>query len=505
MSEGRANRNTTGRLSSERPRTAPGEDILCTAYSVLKKVTAEGAFANLALKQALFGAHPGTAAAVTALVYTTLENISYADYLISHYAKGRVQSGIKNVLRLSIVRLLFMDVPAHAAVNGAAELTRSIGKAALCGFVNGVMRSIARAAAENSLFPLPDEPAERLCVRFGIPKGLAVEYIEDYGFDFALEMLSSRVHELTVRAQYPFTTDALERGLARLGIAFRRGRYDKNALTLSGGVNAAELDLFKEGRLAVQSESAMLAVRACRAEKGMRVLDACAAPGGKSAYLASLMENTGSITAWEAHAHRTELMRSALKRLGVSCCECETRDASCAAFGGEGFDIVLVDAPCSGLGGGGKPDALLKRTDASIDELKEIQLKILLSAANFVKSGGALVYSTCTVSRRENELNIRRFLDERKDFEPQRLDWLIKPEAEPEPKPEAEPEHEPEPKPEPEPEPKPEHEPELKPEHAPESPASALPGGLRGEYGLQLFPNIDGMDGFYIARLVKKG
>lgn len=445
------------------------------AYDVLKTVTSGGAFANLALKESLKQADSKTASSVTALIYNTLENFSYEDYLITHYAKGRVQGSIKNVLRLGITELLFMAVPDHAAVNGAAELTRAIGKASLCGFVNGVLRSIARDNAENRLFPLPNDPAERLSVRYGIPIGLAEEYVRDYGLDFTEDMLSSRAHELSVRAQYPFTTEALNAELEKIGIAYTEGRCDKNALVLDGGVNIAELPLFNEGKLAVQSESAMLTVRACKVREEMRVLDTCAAPGGKSAYLASLMKNTGSITAWELHEHRAELMRATLHRLGVTNCVCKTLDASTAPDTGERYDIVLCDAPCSGLGGGGKPDALIRRTDQDIAELADIQLKILLNAANFVEEGGALVYSTCTVSRRENEGNIERFLEKRPDFAPESLAFLLS-------------------------------------AGNGENCENDRNGGnefadiakKRGRLGIQLFPNIDGMDGFYIARMIKK-
>ena len=458
----------SGAFEKEIKRRNTEKGVRRMAYDVLKEITANGAYSNLALKAALEGVPSKTASSVTALVYTALENASYADYLIAHYANGRVQTGIKIVLRLGITELLFMEVPDHAAVNGAAELTRDIGKAKLCGFVNGVLRAIARDNAENRLFPLPDDPLERLCARCGIPKGLAGEYVEYYGLEFAEDMLASRAHELTVRAQYPFTTDELKAELEKRGIAFSVGKYDKNALALDGGVNIAELSLFKEGKLTVQSESAMLSVRACKVGEGMKVLDTCAAPGGKSAYLASLMKNTGSITAWEVHEHRTELMRSALKRLGVTNCVIKTADASSFECSGEEYDIVLCDVPCSGLGGGGKPDALIRRTDEGIEELADIQLKILLNAANFVKAGGALVYSTCTVSRRENEGNIERFLEKRPDFTIESLDWLLKGEN----------------------------------GEAVKTEKAALTE-KRGRLGIQLFPNIDGMDGFYIARLIK--
>lgn len=458
----------SGEFANEIKRGNAEKGVRRLAYDALKAITANGAYANLALKEILNGVEQKTASSVTALVYTALENVSYADYLIAHYAKGRVHGSIKNVLRIGITELLFMAVPDHAAVNGAAELTRAIGKAKLCGFVNGVLRSIARDNAENRLFPLPAEPIERLCVRYGIPKGLAGEYVRGFGLEFTQDMLRSRAHELTVRAQYPYTTDELKAELDKQGVAYSIGKYDKNALVLNGGMNIAQWQLFKQGKLAVQSESAMLTVRACCVLEGMNVLDTCAAPGGKSAYLASLMGNTGSITAWELHEHRTELMRAALDRLGVKNCACKTVDASSAQDSGERYDIVLCDAPCSGLGGGGKPDALIRRTDEGIAEIADIQLKILLNAARFVKDGGALVYSTCTVSHRENEGNIERFLEKRPDFKIESLDWLLDGEN----------------------------------GDAAQTETTAL-CEKRGKLGIQLFPNIDGMDGFYIARLIK--
>ena len=466
----------SGAFENEIKRGNAEKGVRRLAYEVIKEVIANDAYANLVLKEALNGAEPRRASSVTALVYTVLENAAYADYLIAHYAKGRVQGSIRNILRIGITELLFMDAPDHAAVNGAAELTRDIGKAKLCGFVNGVLRAIARDNAENRLFPLPEDPAERLCARFGIPKGLAGEYLEALGLEFTEDMLLSRAHELTVRAQYPFTTGELKAELEKQGIAFSIGKYDKNALVLDGGVNVAELSLFNEGKLAVQSESAMLCVRACRVSEGMSVLDTCAAPGGKSAYLASLMRNTGSITAWEVHEHRTELLRATLDRLGAENCVCKTVDAVYAQ-GGEKYDIVLCDAPCSGLGGGGKPDALIRRTDEGIAELADIQLKILLNAANFVKEGGALVYSTCTVSRRENEGNIERFLEKRPDFAPESLSWLLSGGNG--------------------------ENGEIGEKAVNAEPENAELAEKRGRLGVQLFPNIDGMDGFYIARMIK--
>ncbi|MBQ3938533.1 MAG: 16S rRNA (cytosine(967)-C(5))-methyltransferase RsmB [Clostridia bacterium] len=428
------------------------------AYDILTDIVTGGAYANLALKKRLAGADAAAARSVTALVYETLERMRYADFLIGKYAKGRVHGSIRNVLRLSITRLLFMDVPDHAACSDGAELAKSIGKASLAGFVNGVLRNVARDRAADKLPALPDEPAERLSVLYGMPRFMIREYLEDYGEAFTESLLSSRLHRLTVRAQHPFTAQELAAELEKLGVAFERGKYDENALILRGTADVTGLDLFKTGKMTVQSESAMLACRACRVRPGMTVLDACAAPGGKSAYLWSLMRGEGRIVSAELYPHRAELIKKTFARLGVTGAEVVTCDAAESDFGGGSFDAVLCDAPCSGLGGGSKPDAMLNRSGEDIAALAELQLRILLNAADRVKEGGCLVYSTCTVSRRENLENARAFLAKRPDFTAEDCSFLV-------------------------------------PGRDPAAP-DCRPF-------LQLFPNTDGADGFFIARFIK--
>ena len=437
------------------------------AYEIFTEVTRDGAYANLALKKGLAGTDAQEAGRVTALVYSATEHISYADFLIDHYKKGRLHGSIRNVLRLSVTELLFMDRPDHAVCSEGVELTRAIGKSALTGVVNGILRNIARDNAAGKLPPLPEEPAERLSVKYSVPRFMAEEYLKEYGPEFTEDLLSARLHNLTVRAQYPFTTAELEAALDALRIAHRRGSYDENALILPEGADVASMPLFREGKMTVQSESAMLVCRACRVQDGMRVLDTCAAPGGKTCCLSSLMRGTGSITALEVHPHRTELLAATARRLGVQNVRAITADAADPAKmaelfpeSAEKFDVVLVDAPCSGLGGGSKPDALLNRTEKDIETLAALQRRLLDNAAKFVKPGGALVYSTCTVSKRENADNANRFLAYHPDFTAEPLDFLI-------------------------------------------------PGrNAEGEKGedpfLQLFPNRDGLDGFFIARFIKK-
>lgn len=282
-------------------------------------------------------------------------------------------------------------------------------------------------------------------------------------------MLASRVHNFTVRAQYPFTTEQLCTELDRLGIEYRRGKYVKDALviTKSGELNISGSALFNEGKIAIQSESAMLCCLACGAESGMKILDACSAPGGKTACLASLMKNNGHIVAEEFHPHRVKLTEATLKRLGVSIAECICADA--AEFNPEfenAFDVVLVDAPCSGMGGGTKPDAYLNRTENNVCELASLQQKILEACCRCVKPGGRLVYSTCTVSKRENADTVQSFLMNHTEFTA------------------------------------------VSPFDCVDSNKLRQNEDIRRRSAdgmLQLFPNLDGMDGFFIAAAVNPG
>ena len=253
---------------------------------------------------------------------------------------------------------------------------------------------------------------------------------------------------MEVRAQYPQTTEAL---LSELPVPAAQGKYDCNALKLSQGLDVSALSAFAEGRMTVQSESAMLACRALGDCRGKRVLDACAAPGGKTAYIASLCENDVKLTCMELHAHRKALLDSTLARLCVAA-ETLLHDASepiHAYF--QAFDAVLLDAPCSGLGlAGDKPDLRYSKTDTDIVALSALQQSLLAVCAEYVAKGGVLVYATCTISRRENEETVMRFLAEHDNY---RLDTL---------------------------------------------PICIANNGM-----LQLFPHVHGTDGFFIARMIR--
>ena len=425
------------------------------ALEALLDITDAGAYANLRLKDALAGLPQREAHWVSAVVYTTLDHLLYIDHVLAAFAKGRVQPVIREVLRMGVAQLLYMDVPDNAACNESVNLCKQVGKQKLAGYVNGVLRAICRN--RDNLPPLPDDPADRLSIQFSWPRWLVDEYVAQYGAEFTAALLEAKAPGMTLRAQYPYTTEELRASLQAADIPFHPGKLVPEACVLERGVDVARQEGFRAGRYTVQSESAMLVCKLLAPQKGMRLLDACAAPGGKTAYLSHLLEGEGHIEAWELHPHRSALIQKTLERLHVEGVTVQIRDAAQQdPAKAEAFDAVLVDAPCSGLGVFGKPDARYAKSDALIGALAGIQKQILDACAGYVRPGGTLVYATCTISRRENEGQIRSFLASHREFQPGNMD--------------------------------------------------ALPTSLqkRAKDGMvQLFPHLDHTEGFFMARLVK--
>ena len=382
------------------------------ALDALCDITDRGAYANLRVKQLTSSMPEREANLAAALVYHTLDHLLTIDYYLAHFVKGSQKPVIRGILRLGVCELLFLSTPAHAAINESVALTKEVGKSGLSGFVNAVLRNIDRS--RSSLPPFPQESVARLSIQYSYPEWIVREWVSRFG-ESATELLISRpVSALEVRAQDPFTRDELQKALP---VSSTVNQLDENSLSLASGFDLASHPLFQEGKFTVMGESAMLACRALGDMSGKRVLDACSAPGGKSAYLASLMKNDIHLTCFELHAHRKELLDKTLARLHVSA---QTSEKDAAVYDPafeQAFDGVLIDAPCSGLGLlGDKPDIRYSKSDADITALVEIQKNILEACARYVKSNGVLVYATCTISRRENEEQITAFLLAHSEF-----------------------------------------------------------------------------------------
>lgn len=431
------------------------------AYETLRLVQSQGAYANLALNQVLKGQRlSGADRAFTAhLVYTTLDRAIYYDYVIDQLAQGKVSQAARQVLRLGLCQLYDCQVPDAVAVDQSVQLIRQIGKGALAGLVNGLLRRAAQERPE-----LPDrqrEPLAYLSVKTAQPAWLCGMWVKHYGPDMAERMLSwAPAYEGVQLRAHGITADEL---IARLGegVTARPGRLAPDCLTVKGLGGLAAHPLFAQGLCTAQGEASMLAVRALELKPGMRVLDACAAPGGKSAYMAQRMDNRGEILSCDVHPHRVTLMEQLFARLHVDIARPVCHDAAEPWHEGE-MDAVLVDAPCSGLGVlSHKPDLKARVQPGDIDGLCALQGRILQAAARSVRPGGRLVYCTCTISRRENERVAQAFARAHEaDFAPADL-------------------------------------------------SGALPADLLGRWGLpsnmvQLIPCVDGTDGFFIAAFDRK-
>lgn len=381
------------------------------ALETLVKILEDGAYANLALKEAASSVSPKDVPFLYALVNETIARASYLDYVFSHFCK-RQKRAVRNLLRMAGTELLYLNTPAHAAIDEAVKLCRAIRKQDSSGLLNAVLRRLDRE--REALPPLPERAVDRLSIYYGVPAFLVSEWIAAYGETETEAILAHPPLGTVVRAQYPFTTAEL---LAALPVPSLPCSHDPNGLRLSTGFDLAHDRLFLSGKLAVQGEGAMLICRALGDVRGKRILDACAAPGGKSAYIASLSENTAVLTAWELHPHRCELMDKTFARLGVQALtECRNAAVFDPAYE-DAFDAVLLDVPCSGFGLlQEKPDVRLHKDEAAVNALTVTQDAILDACCRYVRHGGILVYATCTIVKRENGERVRAFLKEHSDF-----------------------------------------------------------------------------------------
>jgi 16S rRNA (cytosine967-C5)-methyltransferase len=395
------------------------------ALSILKEVNQDGKYANISLKEHLRGEalSDRDAAFVTQLVYGTLEKQITIDYYLKRFATfKRVNPWIMNILRLGAYQLLYLDrVPDSAACNEAVKLCKMHGLFALQGFVNGILRNLAR---NKDKLTLPDDSlslSENLSLQYSYPKWLVDKWITDYGPETAEAILkpadiddavSIRVNTMKI------SPENLKDRLEQSGIVVRDGYHMREALRISNAGDIEENPYYQEGLFTVQGESSMLDAHIVDPQPGETILDACSSPGGKAIHMAELMKGQGRIAAWDVHDHRVALIERNRTRMDAGIVEPSVRDASeHDAELIDRFDRVLIDAPCSGLGIIiKKPDIKLNIKPNGLSELSSLQEKIITTCSSYVKPGGILVYSTCTINPLENEDIVQRLLTKRQDF-----------------------------------------------------------------------------------------
>ena len=410
---------------SPRPRMAQsGPNARRLALDVLTDVREKGAYASLALGERLRAAHlsPEDRRLATGLVYGTLENqlqIDYAlDRLMDHPTREPVQ---RDILRMGAYQILFLDrVPDSAAVDEAVKLTRAMGMEAACGFINAVLRNLSRGKDEIAWPDREADPVAYLSVMGSMPRWLVEKLVAAYGPEEAGRVILYREeeHPVCVRPNFTRLSDAeFEALLQEKGWRAERGLAPHAWLIYGAGDLAADAD-YRAGRFSIQGQSSMLAAEALEVRPGMKVLDACAAPGGKSAYLCEQMQLTGRVYAWELHEKRAQLLEGVRRRLGLDNLRISVRDALDFRPDLEGaLDGVLLDAPCAGLGVlSQKPDIKLRLKEEDIPAIVDTQGRLIDTVCRYVRPGGALVYSTCSLLPEENADRVRAFLQAHPNF-----------------------------------------------------------------------------------------
>ena len=422
-----------GRPAPKKPVKTPTEPeglpARRTALKVLRRVTEEGAYASLSLDDALQGS--GLSGAdrrlVSRLVYDTLENLIYLDYMLSQVmAREDTDIRLRNILRLGVCQLLLEDrIPESAAVNTSVQLCAEIGLEGLKGVCNGILRNVIRKKDELTLPDPETEPDRYFSVRYSVPEWLGTRLRADWGDEEAVRMVSGHDTDrgITIRRNLLRTDEAGFEKILEKKVWGREKTDLPGAWRVTGAMDIGRDADFLDGNFSIQSESSMMACLALSPRRGAQVLDCCAAPGGKTCYISEMMGDTGRVQAWDIHEHRVQLISAQQRRLGLENIRPIVRDAAKFREDLEGrMDAVLLDAPCSGLGVmAEKPDILLRVTEESVAELVDLQARLLETVSRYVREGGTLVYSTCSVLKDENERQVRRFLDAHPEFEAEEL------------------------------------------------------------------------------------
>ena len=388
-----------------------------TAFEILQNIERSGSYSNLELSARLREAHldPRDAGFVCALVYGVLERRITLDYILNRYLTKPVEKArhdVRTLLRLGAYQIVFMDrVPDSAAVNESVRLARSCGCSFAAGMVNAVLRKVAGGGA--------DWRSAGWEVRYSCPRQLIDFLVSAYGKERAEGILAAslggtrtyiRVNTLRTSVR------RLQELLMADGVTAEPADGFENALAVAGGGSLENLPEYRDGLFHVQGLPSQICAALLDARPGMRIADICAAPGGKSFTIAQMMDNRGEVFSFDLHPHRVDLIRRGAARLGIGNIRAQVRDAREPFAAGEKFDRVLCDVPCSGLGDiASKPE--LRYKDAYLsEELPALQAEILERSAAAVALGGKLVYSTCTLSPRENEDVCRAFLARHSEF-----------------------------------------------------------------------------------------
>lgn len=398
------------------------------ALAALIDVDKNGAYARIALDRALSnsGLDKRDRAFATELVYGTLRSAGLLDHVASRFSRipvDRMDPEVRSAVRMGLYQMLEMDaVPAPAAVYETVEAVGRISHKGAKGFVNAVLRAVLRSPDPLGLPDREKDPAGYIAVKYSHPRWLVERWVDERGAQWAeaLAAANNVTPPVTVRVNLLRTTrEEFVRRAAEAGITARPSELAPEAVDLMDLDTVESVPGFSEGFFQVQDVSGILVSHILAPEPGETVVDACAAPGGKTTHIAQLMADRGTVLAFDIHQGKLRSVAEAARRLGLSSIRTEARDArELGEALGPVADRVLVDAPCTGLGVlRRRPDLRWRKSRDDVEALVRLAREILESAARCVKPGGLLVFSTCTITPEENERQVEDFLASHPEFE----------------------------------------------------------------------------------------
>ena len=397
------------------------------ALKALYKIDKEEAYSNIALNDEIKNNRKNLTdrdvGFISELVYGVTSWKLTIDEIIKKYSNIRLKKispWILNILRMGVYQIVFLDkVPKSASVNESVNLAKRYGHKSSANFVNAILRKVTKQDYDD--FSLINDDVERISKLYSMPVWIIKELLKNNSIEEVQNICKSLnlKPNITIRInKLKITKNDLIKKLNDQKILFNEIDND-DFLALDKVKNIENMDLFKEGYITIQDISAGFTASVLSPLKGEKVLDACSAPGGKTTYMAELMQNEGEIIAWDIHEHRTRLINENAKRLGINIIKTEIKDAS--VFDEnlvEKFDKILLDVPCLGIGViKRKPDIKWKRKEEDVKEIVNIQKKILETCSKYLKKNGELVYSTCSILQAENDDVINEFLAENLEFE----------------------------------------------------------------------------------------
>lgn len=402
------------------------------AYKILFDIEVNGNYSNMALNKYLneAGLDDQDKGFVTELVYGIIEKKRYLDYMINKVSKIKVrkmQHPVKLVLRMGVYQLVYMDgVTDYAAINESVNIMKKLDKRS-ASFVNAVLRNISRNLDEVKDISL--NTVDKLAIYYSYENWIVENLVKEYGFERTEAILRAlsqkpniylRVNRTKLRPgqSMDYLVGQIIGRIIDQGLEASRVEGLEEAIKVKGLKSIDKHPLFREGYVSVQDISSILVAKVMDPKRESRVLDLCAAPGGKSTHIGELMENTGHLISQDIFDHKIKLMNTYARRLGLNNMEARLGDALVLNEDYIGkFDYVLCDVPCSGMGIVRRKPEIKYKKEEEVLNLPDLQYQILENASSYLKEGGILIYSTCTIFKQENTDVVDRFLNNHKDYE----------------------------------------------------------------------------------------